>query len=86
MKSYYQILDKFGETVVTRSEISYLTTDSSMSEEEKEQAIQKYLDEHEATLVHKAEFDDYQKATRATAIYPKETALPYLAQIGRAHV
>ena len=29
--------------------------------------------------VHKAEFDDYQKATRATAIYPKETALPYLA-------
>lgn len=79
MKSYYQIIDKFGETVVTRSEISYLTTDSSMSEEEKEQAIQKYLDEHEATLVHKAEFDDYQKATRATAIYPKETALPYLA-------
>lgn len=78
VKEFYKITDKLGSVVVSHSEITCLTTDPSMSNEDKEKAIQKYLDSHNAIRVSSVDMDEYQKATKATAIYPKETALPYL--------
>ena len=79
MESKYKFIENGVEIIVTRSEIEYLVTTSEMSEEEKDKAVLDYLSEINAQGYYDETFNNYQRATKATAKYPENMALVYLS-------
>jgi NTP pyrophosphatase (non-canonical NTP hydrolase) len=66
------------DVVVTREEVEYMACLDSMSQEEKDEAVASFLNEKKADTYSDASFNEYQCATRQTAIYPPKQALEYL--------
>jgi NTP pyrophosphatase (non-canonical NTP hydrolase) len=66
------------DVVVTREEVEYMVCLDSMTQQEKDDAVQSFLREKEASSYSDAGFNEYQVATRSTAVYPPKQALEYL--------
>jgi NTP pyrophosphatase (non-canonical NTP hydrolase) len=66
------------DVVVTREEIEHMVCLPSMTQEEKDEAVSSFLNEKKADTYSDASFNEYQLATRSTAIYPPKQALEYL--------
>lgn len=66
------------DVVITHEEASYMVGGEDMTEEQTEEAIQSFLNEVGAQPYSDASLNEYQCATRQTAIYPPKQALEYL--------